>query len=839
MKIVRLITGVIALMTIAQTSYAMEPTKGEMQTAHQWAVAKFQGVQPKEALEAGLLVLENHGPVQLNARGNEPLRIGSRNFQHGLYCHAPSRVVVRLPSPGREFASVIGVDARAGGGSVVFSVSVASKEAFNSGVRHIGDSPLPISVDLHGATEFVLAVGDAGDGITSDQADWADAAVTLENGKSIRLGDLPFGGKGSALTSDPPFSFIYDGKPFDPKAWKVERASKKLDDNRIQHTLIYTEPKGLQVRCVGIEYTDFPTVEWTLYLKNTGESDTPVISDIQALDLRLERTGQGDFILHHHAGTTVTPRDFEPLETKLESGESIRFAPPGGRPLGVVFPYFNLQWENQGMIAVVGWPGQWAAEFTPIALGRELDSLPDDQVRGGSPTPSPTRFGGLRIKAGQELTKLTLHPGEEIRTPLIVLQFYTGDPVRSQNIWRRWMIAHSLPRYGGKLPQPIMPEVSGNHFPGLLCNEKDEILFLDRYLENGIKPDYWWMDAGWYPNKGSWSSVGTWEVDKTRFPGGLRAVSDYARERGIKTMVWFEPERVTPGSWLYDTHPEWLLGADGGTKLLDLGNPEARKWVTDHTDKLMTEQGIDAYRQDYNVDPLSYWRANDAANRQGITENHYVTGYLAFWDELRHRRPDMLIDSCASGGHRNDLETMRRSVPLLRSDYIFDPVGEQCHTYGLASWLPFYGTGFIKFDTYIFRSTMCPNTTLGPDVRRTDIDWPLLRKLIGEWRQVVDYYYGDFYPLTKYSLEYDQWMAWQFDRPDLGAGMVQAFRRPNSAYELARFKLQGLDPEARYKVSSFDSKETIEATGKDLMETGYLVTLRMQPEAAVIVYKRK
>ena len=53
----------------------------------------------------------------------------------------------------------------------------------------------------------------------------------------------------------------------------------------------------------------------------------------------------------------------------------------------------------------------------------------------------------------------------------------------------------------------------------------------------------------------------------------------------------------------------------------------------------------------------------------------------------------MLIDSCASGGRRNDLETLRRAVPLLRSDYIMEPVGNQCHTYGIAFWYPYYGTG--------------------------------------------------------------------------------------------------------------------------------------------------
>ena len=73
------------------------------------------------------------------------------------------------------------------------------------------------------------------------------------------------------------------------------------------------------------------------------------------------------------------------------------------------------------------------------------------------------------------------------------------------------------------------------------------------------------------------------------------------------------------------------------------------------------------------MDPLSNWRENDAEDRQGITENHLVTGYLAYWDELRRRHPNMLIDTCASGGRRNDIETLRRAVPLLRSDWLLEP----------------------------------------------------------------------------------------------------------------------------------------------------------------------
>ena len=63
---------------------------------------------------------------------------------------------------------------------------------------------------------------------------------------------------------------------------------------------------------------DFPTVEWTLYFKNTGTTDTPILSDILALDTRIERSGGGDFVLHHHKGTFVRADDFEPLTTTLK-----------------------------------------------------------------------------------------------------------------------------------------------------------------------------------------------------------------------------------------------------------------------------------------------------------------------------------------------------------------------------------------------------------------------------------------------------------------------------------------------------------------------------------------
>ncbi len=211
----------------------------------------------------------------------------------------------------------------------------------------------------------------------------------------------------------------------------------------------------------------------------------------------------------------------------------------------------------------------------------------------------------------------------------------------------------------------------------------------------------------------------------------------------------------------------------------------------------------------------------------------------------RRRHPDMLIDTCASGGHRNDLETLRRSVPLLRSDYIFEPVGQQCHTYGLAPWVPFYGTAVSSpaaYDPYTYRSNMCPSNTGCFDVRNKGLDYGLIRRLYAQWKRVAPNYFGDFYPLTPYSSKDEAWMAWQFHRPEAGEGMVQAFRRPGSGFFGLQLRLRGLKAEARYEVDDLDAPEgSAKAvyTGRELLEKGLEAAIRDRPGAALMVYREK
>jgi len=814
-------------MMVSQETGAVVPSADEMAEARMWIAARFEGRAQTPPTGAGLTVIANNDPVIRNERQGKPLNIAGKFYTRGLYCHAVSKVIVRLPAPGKTFDAIVGVDSNeqtsGGRGSVVFRVSAGGAERFLSEVMREGMPGVPLSVNLGGATEFVLEVGDAGDGIACDQSDWADARVTLTGGETVWIGDLPIlQDRPRTYPVEPPFSFVYDGKPSADllREWRVERSASEIDAQRTQRVTTWTDPPtGIEVRCVSVEYKDFPTVEWTVYLKNTGSADTPIVERFQALDVTLERNAEGEFALNHNTGSPYSPTDYRPFRDVLGPAATKRITTSGGRPTNSDMPYFNIEWPGEGVIAVLGWPGQWAAEFTR------------DEANG------------LRVLGGQELTHFTLRPGEEVRSPLVVLQFWRGDRVRSQNIWRQWMLRYNSPRPGGAPPPPHMAACSSHQYGEMInADEASQKLFVDRYLEEGLKLDYWWMDAGWYVydptySPAGWPHTGTWEVDRKRFPNGLRAISDHAHGKDIKTIVWFEPERVAPGTWLYTKHPEWLLGKDGDQKLLALGNPEARGWLIEHVDGLIKSQGIDLYRQDFNMEPLPYWRSNDADDRQGITENHHVTGYLAYWDELRRRHPGMLIDTCASGGRRNDIETLRRAVPLLRSDWLLEPTSQQCHTYGLASWIPLYGTGVNQFEPYGFRSCMCPFVNACYDLRNKEADWAAVRRMIDDWRSVAQYYYGDYYPLTSYSAEDDVWMAWQFHRPDLGEGMVQAFRRPGSIYESARMKLRGLEPGKNYGVTDLDAGETNTHTGTDLMETGLLISLPKQPDSAVVVYR--
>ena len=289
----------------------------------------------------------------------------------------------------------------------------------------------------------------------------------------------------------------------------------------------------------------------------------------------------------------------------------------------------------------------------------------------------------------------------------------------------------------------------------------------------------------------------------------------------MKFIVWFEPERVAAKSEIAREHPEFVLGgANGG--LFNLGDPEARRWLTELLSRRIGEYGIDVYRNDFNIDPLGFWRQNDPPDRQGMTEIRYVEGLYAMWDALIAAHPGLWIDNCASGGRRIDLETCMRSVPLWRSDTSCSPGHpdwNQTQTQGLGLYLPLFTACGWTPDAYDLRSSATAGAICQFDYLDKNFPLEQARTALAEIKQNRKFWYGDFYPLTQATTTADVWAAYQFHRADLNAGLVVAFRRADCNYPVLLVALRGIDPKVKYEVEFIDaSRRSVKKTmaGREL-----------------------
>jgi len=648
-------------------------------------------------------------------------------------------------------------------------------------------------------------------------------------------------GEWMSAASSLPVSFLYGGRPISgiPQAWNPAMHRRRIDASIVETVFEGSDPgSGLAARVEVTRYLDYPVVEWVAWLENRGDQRSPLIEGLLALDGAFE----GDSpTLEHCNGDFYSAEGYTPLETALQPGETLRLAPNGGRPCDGAFPYFRLRFTGGGLTLAVGWPGQWAASFS-------------------------ASDGGVQVRAGQEKTHLRLAPGEKIRTPRMTALAWSGDRARAVNLWRRWYLAHILPRPEG---QPLRPRLAcaatdtGEEFTN--ANEENQIRYMERFKQAGIDFDVWWIDAGWYPCRDEngdrrWWRTGTWRPDPQRFPRGLGEVSRNAARLGADLLLWFEPERAYAGSQLDVEHPQWLLKTlpQPGTaadplRLVDLGNPLCRQWMTDHLCRLVAENGVKIYRQDFNFPPLSYWRDNDPPDRQGLHENLHVQGYLQMWDDLLERNPGLWIDSCASGGRRNDLETLRRSVPLHYSDYGYgDHAAKLAFHHTLYAWIPYFKDSTLAWDTlqpeeeqrfdqqvdtFAFQCGMAPMLFPTLDIRRADYDFASAARMIAVWRAAAEtILHGDYYPLTPFSRRADQWAVFQFDQPEAGLGLIQGFRLAQCPVESISVMPQGISTTGLYRFDNPETQERREIPGAALAREGFSFTLPKR-SAALWLYR--
>jgi len=754
-----------------------------------------------------------------------PIVIGERRFERGLGSHSASRILVHSPEPIKRFSAWVGVDhnerTAGGGGSVVFSVRTG-KELFRSAVMRGGQQATRVDVDTKGARLIELRVDDAGDGGACDHADWADAAITTRTGKTVWLDEIE-AGVVPLPRSRFPFSFVYMGRPSDEllPGWRSERRSEKLEDGKTETRTRWTHPaSGLRVEWAVVRFDDFPAFESTLSFENDGQADTPIIEQIQSLDLTFDcpLAHPQPYRLHRTNGAPSNPTDFEASTVVIDEAHSAVLGGGGGRSSNKDFPFFKIETGIGSIIIAVGWSGQWAARL----------GCPDSR--------------GLHVTAGLERTHFLLHPGERVQMPRMLVFHWKGDTLESNARFRQLIYGQYIATRNGRKPLPTLYcNTCFTRGGGWLneCNAENQISLINAYAPLGLEALL--TDAGWF--EGGWpNGAGNWTPRKDAYPDGMGPVAAAAKARGMIYGLWFEPERVMAGSWLHEHHPEWLLASGDGAQrryLLNFGLPEVRDYFFNIVKGFMELPGFRVYRQDFNMDPLPYWRHNDAPDRQGITEIRYIEGLYAYWDRIAAAWPDSLRIECASGGRRIDLETVKRMHVHQKSDYWFDNEVDQASIWGLSQYLPnnVFMTPLNRMDAYSFHSALATSLCVGWIADAEDFDIEKGRKLLDRYREVRHLLVGSWYPLLPYSRAPAGWMVCQYHRPDLDEGMVLVFRHAQSPFRTVEVSLRGIDPEATYDVihDATGAKRRIE--GSALSER-FPVTITERHRSDLIVYRR-
>ena len=627
----------------------------------------------------------------------------------------------------------------------------------------------------------------------------------------------------------PGFDFALGGKKLSDTLsdWtQSDGENYEYADGQGTEIILTNQKEKAQATVKAVWYEKTATFEWTVYLKNIGDKVSTVVSSFYPLDTTFDYK---DAYLYYSNGSDFKNDDFALLRHKVPS-RTVTMDTINGRTSQRNLPFFNVSGKQGGFTVGIGWSGEWKADFT--------------------------NKNGTQVTVGQKSLEGYLAPGEEIRSPLVSLSLYEGsNPLKGFNTFRQ-RIKDSLPKEYGNMRTFAFAGAEGEANMKFVGEEGVKKL-IGVFEEQGQLDtvDYAWFDAGWFDveGKGNWGSTsGDWEIDTRRYPNGLKTVSDYLDEKGIGFLLWYEPERIPDRSKIFQTgkaHQNWLLSlkkissGDYNNYLWNMGDEEANAYMCKHIGDSIEENGVDFYRQDFNIDPGAYWEKADKEiydGRKGFCENKYVVGEYKFLDYLKERFPSLLIDNCASGGRRIDLEMCRRSVPLWRSDYnCFDypdlEEASQYQTYGLSLWLPLSNCGDDwTAGEYDYRSCLGPIVECYPSFLTADPAG--YKKYMEEYDKIKGYFLQNYYPLTPCTMSDKITVALQFG--DEKEGTIIVFARNKTEVGEKTFKMNGLKEGARYTIKTVEGEDVAKRSGKELLTDGFGFKTERRT-ACILVYKEE
>ncbi len=432
-----------------------------------------------------------------------------------------------------------------------------------------------------------------------------------------------------------------------------------------------------------------------------------------------------------------------------------------------------------------------------------------------------------------------LKPGEEFQTPEAVMVYSAEGMNAMSQVFHRLYRTRLARGYWRDRERPVL---LNNWEATYFDFTEEKLLKIARNAkEDGV--ELFVLDDGWFSTRCTETSgLGDWWANTDRLPDGIKGLSEKIEALGLKFGLWFELEMANKDSELYRNHPDWIIHTPGrheshGRKqyVLDFSRKEVVDYIYDMVAKILSESKISYIKWDMNRSLTECFSQGYGPERQGEIFHRYILGLYDLYNRLNTAFPQVLFESCASGGGRFDPGLLYYAPQCWTSDDT-DAGERQKIQYGTSYAYPVSSMGaHVSITPNHQVNRMTPLKTRGNvamfgafgyelDLARlTDEERGIVReqiRFVKKYRRLI--HTGTFYRLlSPFEGNFTAWMVVAEDKKQAIVGYFKMLNDVNR--EFRRLRLQGLDEEFLYHMEE-DSEDIGAFYGSELMHIGMVTT---------------
>jgi len=440
--------------------------------------------------------------------------------------------------------------------------------------------------------------------------------------------------------------------------------------------------------------------------------------------------------------------------------------------------------------------------------------------------------------------KWNLKKNEKFQTPEAVV-VYTDEGLNGMSTTFHNLYRKRLARgYWRDKARPIII----NNWEGTYFNFTEEKLLTMAKCakEDGI--ELFVLDDGWFGKRNDdFCGLGDWFVNKDKLPDGIIGLSKKIEDMGLKFGLWFEPEMVNKNSILFEKHPDWIIETPQRSTshgrnqfVLDFSKNEVVECIYDMMSEILSSAKISYVKWDMNRSITECYSKFLDSSQQGEVFHRYILGVYSLYEKLINAFPNILFESCASGGGRFDAGMLYYAPQCWTSDDT-DAIERLKIQYGTSYAYPLSSMAAHVSavpNAQVYRNT--PIETRANVAYFGEFGYELdITKLSKEEHEIIkkqtEFYKkyrelfmkGNFYRLlSPFESNIAAWMVVSEDKKQAIVGYYKILNDVNSPFR--RLKLKGLDKSLLYKIN-----ELSKSYGDELMNCGIITSDASSGEISV------